>query len=1039
MGSYSNNRRITPETSRYINTENFPQNDIAVGTKAIDGSSDTIYYWNGSAWMQLETQDAEIPTFSLAGPVGSVNTSQSFDITLTVTNLEPDTLIPYSYNTISELGSSTPITGNFTNNETGGRVVTISNIVIEDVDSVTLVFSLTNGQASLEITVLAVTLQSAVYKFGDITFDNGADTWTVPEGVTSISVATLGAGAVGREIGGGDVGGGGGALAYTNNITVTPGDVFSVYAPPRGSFLTTVTNHDNFRARFTNSSGTDIVMAENGYMYEVAVERSLFPQTRGRASASIGDVKYDGYNGKASGFIAYGGSAAGWAGSNTQGSSSSYANGRGGYGISPTGLSNQSPPTNSNSGANYGGGGGGKSPNAYQGASDTGYGVGGAGFVRILWPGTDRQFPNDQNFTSTNRELTMTSEDTVESFSNYTVTVFASYVQSNYSAEVTLTGLPGGELSRNFVQPSFSATNRTITFNFVIPEVTADASVTVAYTEFNQPQPIMSYVITATPKTKYLLDFSGANLSTNTDIVTFIESQGFIATIDGQNITVEDDALNITTAAAINIEYENGDAVIDNTAGTVDRWEVAFYCKTTQTVGGNANGIISSINYNTTSGFGAAMDGAFVGRASQNTRYFSGGSNPAWILGDGQWHHYKIRRRAALNNYYLYRDEALVDFFEDIYANINLLPFTIGNRYTPLDQNFYSSNFSIADIQVNTNDYFTLAEYAVQPPDTIFVTNASGGSTFYFSGRTLLEILSNEPNTAFALEPYRKYIFDVDLTANTAVTMTFRIDDARGFEEQENIINNSTNLGKITWTPEPGRYNWRAYDRMQGIYAKEITSFFEDLNPKFKELSKDGAGNWNTSYLGGTNGYQFNLTGSTNGLGLYTWYPILQMGSGSIIKNNGQTERVDMLFCQIDTLNSNGQGIGLFNKNLVDTASTYDDVIDAPNNPPIFGQINNYATFDYSGGGNKEHWILIDVSSAAMYIFHFSSTLTFAGYWDLTPGDWVLGINKNSTGATPPDFLVRTFSTYWTRDPYDLLFSLNNLRNDGKLGSHYDD
>ena len=59
---------------------------------------------------------------------------------------------------------------------------------------------------------------------GQVTFTTtGSHTWTVPNGVTSVSVVCIGAGNAA-----GYTGGGGGALAYGNNISVTPGASISL-------------------------------------------------------------------------------------------------------------------------------------------------------------------------------------------------------------------------------------------------------------------------------------------------------------------------------------------------------------------------------------------------------------------------------------------------------------------------------------------------------------------------------------------------------------------------------------------------------------------------------------------------------------------------------------------------------------------------------------------------------------------------------------------------------------------------------------------
>ena len=59
----------------------------------------------------------------------------------------------------------------------------------------------------------------------------GTYSWVAPSGVTSVSVVTVGGGAGGSLWGSG----GGGALAYTNNITVVPGNSYSVIVGANGA------------------------------------------------------------------------------------------------------------------------------------------------------------------------------------------------------------------------------------------------------------------------------------------------------------------------------------------------------------------------------------------------------------------------------------------------------------------------------------------------------------------------------------------------------------------------------------------------------------------------------------------------------------------------------------------------------------------------------------------------------------------------------------------------------------------------------------
>ena len=56
----------------------------------------------------------------------------------------------------------------------------------------------------------------------------GTYTWTVPAGVTSISVAGVGGGGGGSQKSAGGTGGAGGALTYVNTVSVTPGDTYTV-------------------------------------------------------------------------------------------------------------------------------------------------------------------------------------------------------------------------------------------------------------------------------------------------------------------------------------------------------------------------------------------------------------------------------------------------------------------------------------------------------------------------------------------------------------------------------------------------------------------------------------------------------------------------------------------------------------------------------------------------------------------------------------------------------------------------------------------
>lgn len=77
-------------------------------------------------------------------------------------------------------------------------------------------------------------LGSLEQPFGEISFTTpGTYTWTAPAGVTSVSAVVVGAGGMGAQ---NTFGGGGGALAWKNNITVVPGTSYEIVVGAGGVF-----------------------------------------------------------------------------------------------------------------------------------------------------------------------------------------------------------------------------------------------------------------------------------------------------------------------------------------------------------------------------------------------------------------------------------------------------------------------------------------------------------------------------------------------------------------------------------------------------------------------------------------------------------------------------------------------------------------------------------------------------------------------------------------------------------------------------------
>jgi len=236
----------------------------------------------------------------------------------------------------------------------------------------------------------------------------GTYTWMAPAGVTSVSVVCVGGGGGG---GGNSVdttggGGGGGGLGYGNNISVTPGNFYTVVVgaagdtPTNSSFMSVT----GFRGSSV-SLGSQTGGAGGGYTGD-----------GGGSGGTGGDGTSYGYSGGGGGAGGYSGSggfgaspgnsggagsggAAGGGGSGSVGGGSPGGGSGGGVGVLGQGSSGaggtEAPITRNGRGGSGGTNGVGGTGGAYGGGGDgTGGNNGGSGAVRIIWPGTTRQFPS---------------------------------------------------------------------------------------------------------------------------------------------------------------------------------------------------------------------------------------------------------------------------------------------------------------------------------------------------------------------------------------------------------------------------------------------------------------------------------------------------------------------------------------------------------------------------------------------------------------------------------------------------------------------
>ncbi len=254
-----------------------------------------------------------------------------------------------------------------------------------------------------------------------------AQSWTVPGGVTSVSMVLVGGGA-GAD--GGNNGGGGG-LTWINNVPVTPGTNLTVYNGKTGS-----------RFGSGSPSGSD-TNGQNSYVLD-ANNLVIAQADGGRKNASDGgpgeggtssligsnyqSLTYGGGNGGAGNAGSTGkgggGGAGGYNGNGGNGGSQcgngqtgNGGGGGGGGGHCTTdggqgggvGIYGQGSDGSQGQSASYGGPGGGGSgggsgspgygswnevTGAFGGGCGAGSGGAGRGAVRIIWPGDERFFPN---------------------------------------------------------------------------------------------------------------------------------------------------------------------------------------------------------------------------------------------------------------------------------------------------------------------------------------------------------------------------------------------------------------------------------------------------------------------------------------------------------------------------------------------------------------------------------------------------------------------------------------------------------------------
>ncbi|MDI9258041.1 GEVED domain-containing protein [Flavobacterium sedimenticola] len=289
------------------------------------------------------------------------------------------------------------------------------------------------------------------------TYTGSAQTWTCPQGVTSIKVEAIGGGAGGRSsantnghVGGG---GGGGAYARRNAITVVPGTIYTISATSIGAGG--AANTAGGTTSVTINGVT--VTAAGGSVGTASGTGTITGGTGGTVAASLGDagaVFAGGNGGSGLGSGSAGGSGSGGGGGSAAGSSGAGNNGgnatttaipgNGGAAVASYGGAGGTGGNNTaggNATGNYGGGGGGAGHKGNAGGS----GQSGAIVITFTCPTLTTALAGaDQTLTACVTSTTLTGNTPANGTGTWTVISGTATITSPNSPTSTVTGLALG-------------------------------------------------------------------------------------------------------------------------------------------------------------------------------------------------------------------------------------------------------------------------------------------------------------------------------------------------------------------------------------------------------------------------------------------------------------------------------------------------------------------------------------------------------------------------------------------------------------------
>ena len=398
------------------------------GDFAFVQETNRLYLWNGQGWYNIALINTT-PS-SISGNDASYNLStEGIPTVITLNASDPEGVpIQWSYQVTSgSLTNGGGTTATITRND---NIFTITPTVNQlHKGSFSITFTASDGINTVLSSASQFTLNFGAEPGGALYETPGTYSWVAPVGVTSVSVVAIGGGCGGTRGRSSTYryGGPGGGLGWKNNISVTPGQSYTVVVGAGGtsagaggdSYFINATTVKGGGGQIPTGTGKNLTTRSGGGSYIGD------GGGKGGDCANAYDAFKAGGGGGAGGYSGQGGhggggasnnssptSGAGGAGGGGGGAGAYYSGGGGGggtgvYGQGPNGTAganagfpNGGTGASGGSGGSNGGNGGGQygiggSPGLYGAGAGSGDNTpaGGSGAVRIIW-GDGRAFPS---------------------------------------------------------------------------------------------------------------------------------------------------------------------------------------------------------------------------------------------------------------------------------------------------------------------------------------------------------------------------------------------------------------------------------------------------------------------------------------------------------------------------------------------------------------------------------------------------------------------------------------------------------------------